>query len=138
MQRCYNPGHDAYHRYGGRGIDVCPQWHDVTQFIRWIEQNLGSRPEGMTLDRWPDNNGDYEPGNVRWADRFQQAENSRERSYGFGSELAAAVLTEAIVGECRRRYRAGEKQKDLAAEFGVSNPTMHKAVTGKTWRHVDA
>ena len=62
-------------RYGGRGIAVCPEWHDVAVFIAWIEENLGPRSAGMTLDRWPDKDGNYEPGNVRWATRSQQAQN---------------------------------------------------------------
>ena len=74
-------------RYGGRGITVCPEWHDVAVFIAWIEENLGPRPPGMTLDRWPDGDGNYEPGNVRWASRSQQAQNRSPRRRLLSREL---------------------------------------------------
>jgi hypothetical protein len=80
VSRCENPADKAYPRYGGRGISILPEWRDVAVFITWIEGNLGPRPEGMTLDRWPDNNGNYEPGNVRWADAKQQRANQGPRA----------------------------------------------------------
>ena len=79
IDRCENSRHAAYHRYGGRGIRVCAEWRDAAAFITWVEANIGPRPEGKTLDRWPDNDGDYESGNVRWATAREQAANSRPR-----------------------------------------------------------
>lgn len=74
-QRCENPNNRKYRRYGARGILVCDEWrNDPAAFIAWIEQNLGQRPAGMTLDRI-DNDGNYEPGNVRWATPRQQRAN---------------------------------------------------------------
>jgi hypothetical protein len=78
MRRCYSPGNKAYRNYGGRGITVCDRWHDVAAFVADIMRLLGPRPDGMTLDRWPDNDGNYEPGNVRWATREQQRANMRK------------------------------------------------------------
>jgi hypothetical protein len=74
VDRCENPAHPAYHRYGGRGISVCAGWHDVAVFIADIERVLGPRPDGRTLDRI-DNDRNYEPGNVRWATPKEQAAN---------------------------------------------------------------
>ena len=67
LNRCENPQHQAYKQQGGRGIQVCGRWHDVRLFIEDIERILGPRPAGMTLDRCPDNDGNYEAGNVRRA-----------------------------------------------------------------------
>ena len=73
--RCYNPGHKAYYRYGGRGITMLEEWRDdVVVFCEWLDDNLGPRPEGHTLDRIH-NNGGYYPGNLRWGTKPVQSHN---------------------------------------------------------------
>jgi hypothetical protein len=102
MRRCYSPKNPKYNRYGGRGIGVYEPWHDVAAFVADIERLLGERPEGCTLDR-KDNDGNYEPGNVRWATALEQTAN---REY----QLALAFLTWArqhhpeIITEFRERF----------------------------------
>jgi hypothetical protein len=82
MRRCYDPANKEYRWYGARGIQVCERWHDPVLFTGDIDRLLGPRPEGMTLDRYPDGSGNYEEGNVRWADPIAQARNSRNYKGG--------------------------------------------------------
>lgn len=78
LQRCENPRDAGYPNYGARGITVCDRWHDLRLFIEDIDRLLGERPARHSLDRYPDNDGNYEPGNVRWASPSEQTRNSRK------------------------------------------------------------
>lgn len=74
-QRCSNPKSKGYSNYGGRGIKVCERWKN--SFELFLE-DIGEQPsKNHTIDRYPDNNGNYEPSNFRWATKKQQMENVR-------------------------------------------------------------
>jgi len=73
-ERCRNVDGRHYADYGGRGITVCERWDDFNNFL----EDMGRRPsEAHTLDRFPDNDGNYEPSNCRWATWVDQARNRR-------------------------------------------------------------
>jgi hypothetical protein len=75
INRCCNEKSKDYPRYGGRGIKVCDRWRD--SFENFLA-DMGPRPSPThTLDRHPNNNGDYKPGNTRWATPTQQGRNKR-------------------------------------------------------------
>ena len=73
--RCLNPKYGGFKNYGGRGIGIAPEW--LNDFSRFA-QDVGEPPfPKATLDR-VDNDGDYRPGNVRWATRAEQNRNQRQ------------------------------------------------------------
>lgn len=77
-QRCYNTANKAYPNYGGRGIGLAPEWRDAKQFIADVLAAIGERPsDAHSFDRL-DNDGNYEPGNVAWSTRSEQAKNQRK------------------------------------------------------------
>jgi hypothetical protein len=92
IQRCTNPKGDHYHRYGGRGIKVHPAWMDFETFYR----DVGDFPKGMTLDRI-NNNGNYEPGNVRWATQKQQNNNKENNIKTLFRENICTVAEIAVI-----------------------------------------
>ena len=73
MERCYLPSNENFKRYGGKGITVCDEWHDINKFAEWVETS-GYVP-GLTIDRI-DPLGNYEPSNCQWLTR---SENSKKQ-----------------------------------------------------------
>lgn len=78
-ERCYNPNNKAYKNYGGRGIEMCPEWQDDFYTFRdWAISN--GYNESLSLDRI-DNNKGYSPDNCRWATDKTQSNNRRSNRY---------------------------------------------------------
>lgn len=73
--RCLNPNIDNFQNYGGRGIKVCERW--MESFDNFL-QDMGERPDGMTLDRL-NTNENYEPSNCKWSTDAEQRRNKRNR-----------------------------------------------------------
>ena len=85
-RRCLSERAPGYKYYGGRGITICGRWLSFDNFLA----DMGERPVGMTLDRI-DPNGNYEPGNCRWADMKTQSNNWRN-----SRNRISAILDDAI------------------------------------------
>jgi hypothetical protein len=73
-QRCLDLKDPEYKRYGGRGVKIDSKW--IASFEAFYA-DVGPRPPDTTLDRYPDRDGDYTPGNVRWATHSEQQNNRR-------------------------------------------------------------
>jgi hypothetical protein len=115
IQRCTNPNSRVWKYYGGRGITVCERWREFKNFLA----DMGERPEGMTLDRI-NNDGNYEPGNVRWTDWETQNTNRRRSAYyDRPSRVPDCGHAErphkarGMCGACYFRWRVGSQKKDV-------------------------
>lgn len=122
--RCSNPNASGYERYGGRGIKVCATWAiSFDAFYTWVVKHLGYRPAGHTFDRI-DNDGNYEPGNVRWSTRHEQMRHT-----------CSNVLSVELVREMRSLYASGEwTQMTLAKKYGISQGQVNKIVNNQMWQ----
>jgi hypothetical protein len=107
LGRCTIPSHSSYSKYGGRGIKVCDRW--LFSFEAFLE-DMGPKPSRHhSLDRYPDQSGDYAPENCRWATKEQQANNTRSnRRITFNGETKTV--------------------SQWARELGVKTRTLHARI----------
>lgn len=127
VARCNNPSTGCYHNYGGRGITVCSRWLSFENFFA----DMGEKPKNRTLDRI-DNEGNYEPGNCRWANHEEQATNQRrvkliETSQGKLSMTQIAKIAGVTQCAIKYRLRSGLRGDELLAQknsFLRKNPCM--------------
>jgi DNA-binding XRE family transcriptional regulator len=135
LGRCEKPHWATYSGHGGRGIKVCERWHDFELYYADILK-LGPCLPGWSLDRI-DNDGDYEPGNVRWATPRQQALNSRRqrdyqppaRTRGRGFTMTSRQANGVAIREIRKAL--GISQAGLAVAVGVNTSTMSRIEAGR-------
>lgn len=128
--RCFNPKHDRYASYGGRGITMCQRWRE--SFEAFLA-DLGPKPEKHTVLRL-DSEGHYScggcpecqenrwPANCRWATRTEI--NRRRRSI---------KLTRAKAEDIRQRLAAGASDGAVAQDFGVASSLVGKIRRGESW-----
>ena len=107
--RCTNPRSRNWNYYGGRGIVVCDRWRQFENFLA----DMGENPKGLQLDRI-DNNGNYEPGNCRWATRSEQHRNKRNNR----------LLTLGVRTQCRQAW---------ADELGISIEALWRRLSRRGW-----
>lgn len=127
IQRCYNPNHPRYKDYGGRGIKVCERWRN--SFEAFYE-DMGSRLEGKTLDRWPDNDGNYELFNCKWSTSLEQRENRRPTSCGSSIQrwFFAFNLNMGL-------WYEDDNRNGFAREHGLSAKCISACLCGKQETH---
>jgi hypothetical protein len=160
-KRCHDPKSRAYAWYGARGIAMCDEWrNDAKAFVDYVSALPHYGEKGYTLDRI-DNNGNYEPGNVRWATRHEQALNRRhphpQYTYkgitqsltAWSKELDIPIaklyhricqlnwpLERAFSDWKRPEYTFNGKTQSLTAwaeEVGISMPRLSHRMTKGKW-----
>lgn len=109
-QRCQNPNSPSYSNYGGRGICVCSEWDSFSNFRLWALEN--SYSDDLSIDRI-NNDGNYEPGNCRWATDLVQARNSRHvhTVEAFGESKSISEWSEDP--RCPVRYHTLKKRLSM-------------------------
>jgi len=128
LDRCQNPSNASYHNYGGRGISVCQWWtKSFDSFLR----DVGRRPsKNHSIDRI-NNNGNYEPGNCRWATRTEQSRNRRTNRLvtAFGETLPAISWAERY--GLRPTTLINRLNSGMSPEDAIRKPANQRKATSR-------
>ena len=115
-ERCMNPNAHGYSLYGARGIKICSRWDRFESFL----VDMGERPDGFTIDRI-DTDGNYEPGNCRWAS-WKQQNNNKRNNRRFNGKTAAEIADELgtnYVTTRKRLIRAEQAANVMVRPVGL-------------------
>lgn len=127
--RCENPNAPVYKNYGGRGIRVCERWRDFELFAA----DMGPAPSGCSIDRI-NNDGNYEPGNCRWATRADQNRNTRRVhliTHEGRTQCVADWALELGLSWTTARYRLGPKR--VRQKIARCPGSQSKDITGQRY-----
>lgn len=117
--RCLNPKNKVWKYYGGRGIGVCKRWDKYSNFLR----DMGRKPSSKhSLDRI-NLNGNYTPGNCRWATPQEQAVNRR-----------GVKINHTLAAEIRKLKKSGTKSVQLAEKYKLNSSHIDAIVRGRCWK----
>lgn len=138
--RCLNPNALAYPNYGGRGITVYSEWrNNFTAFYNYISMLEHFGEPGYSLDRI-NNDGNYEPGNIRYATYKEQALNSRRHYNGAnirGETHHNAKRTAEQVRYIREQAKSGKSRRAIAKEMNITLSNVKAIVSRRTWKHIE-
>lgn len=125
VARCTQPSVDRFKHYGGRGIKVCERWRDYSAFL----EDMGERPPGMSLDRI-NVDGDYEPGNCRWATDKEQAQNKQNTRHVTVGNVTRCIKEWGRISGVDHRMIGWRLSRGWPPERAVFQPTKGRRSGG--------
>lgn len=125
IQRCTNPNSPNWCYYGAKGVSVCDRWRSFENFLA----DMGDRPLGTSLDRFPDKNGNYEPSNCRWATPKQQVDNrnrpKKRKLYTFKGETHTLIDWGIKLGG-GKNYIVNRVHRGMSFEQAITTPPARR------------
>lgn len=128
MDRCYREKANNYPSYGGRGIKVCVEWHNIETFEKWVQKS--GYKKGLSLERKDPNKG-YSPDNCKWATAKEQANNRRNTLFlEFNGEKHSvgewAQILETSRSTIANRYYRGLPMEKVLTKGMIANATPNR------------